>query len=160
MKKLAIIGSGELQTPLILTAKNMGYETYVFSRENNTIGEKVCTKFYDIDVLNIEKILEICQELKIDGITTIASDITTRAVIYVAQKMNLPGNTLETLEKATNKYKMRKSFEEVGLIVPKNYLIKDLEDIKTLSKKLTYPVIVKPVDRAGSARSNKSRKRA
>lgn len=151
MKKLAIIGSGELQTPLILKAKNMGYETYVFSKRNNTLGEKECINFYDVDVLNINKILEICKEIKIDGITTIASDITTKAVVYVSEKMQLIGNNFNTLEKSTNKYKMRSAFKIAGLITPQNFLIDELSDINTINSKLNYPVIVKPVDRAGSA---------
>ena len=151
MKKLAIIGSSELQTPLILEAKNMGYETYVFSKRNNTIGEKECTKFYDVDVLDFDAILEKCENLKIDGITSIASDITTKAVVFVCEKMNLVGNSFETLYKSTNKYEMRKSFKNAGLIVPNNFLVKDIEDINGLDTKLKYPVIVKPTDRAGSA---------
>lgn len=151
MKKLAIIGSGELQTPLILKAKNMGYETYVFSKKNNTVGETECTKFYDVDVLNVNKILETCKEIKIDGITTIASDITTKAVVYVSEKMQFIGNKFNSLEKSTDKYKMRSAFKLAGLITPKNFLINELTDIKTIGTKLNYPVIVKPVDRAGSA---------
>ena len=151
MKKLAIIGSGELQTPLIMKAKDMGYETYVFSKKNNTVGEKVCTKFYDIDVLDVEKILEKCREIKIDGITTIASDITTKAVVYVAEKMHLKGNTLRTLERATDKYKMRNAFKLAGLITPTNFLITKIEDVNDIIKKINYPIIAKPVDRAGSA---------
>lgn len=151
MKKIAIIGSGELQTPLIIKAKDLGYETYVFSKKNNSIGENICTNFFEIDVLNVEKILEICQEIGIDGITSIASDITTKAVIYVAEKMKLNGNTFGTFSKATNKYEMRKAFENAGLIIPRNYLIRNKEDIKLLYSLLSYPIIVKPVDRAGSA---------
>ena len=151
MKKIAIIGSGELQTPLILKAKNMGCETYVFSKRNNTLGEKECTSFYNIDVLNIEEILKICKELKIDGITSIASDITTKAVVHIAKKMNLVGNSLETLEKTTNKYKMRKAFREAGLITPNNFLISDVEQINDIISQLSYPCIIKPIDRAGSA---------
>ena len=31
MKKVAIIGASELQNPLIIKAKEMGYETHVFA---------------------------------------------------------------------------------------------------------------------------------
>ena len=52
--------------------KNMGFETYVFSKRNKTIGEKECTKVYDVDVLDVDEILEKCENLKIDGITSMS----------------------------------------------------------------------------------------
>lgn len=150
MKKLAIIGSGEFQEPLIMKAKNLGYETHVFSLRNNTRGELEADYFYGINVLEKEKILKKCQEIKIDGITTIASDITTGTVSYVAEKMNLIGNSIECFLKSTNKYNMRKAFKENGIEVPKFLLVTKDDNIFEEIKDFTYPVIVKPVDRAGS----------
>lgn len=150
MKKLAIIGSGEFQEPLILKAKQLGYETYVFSLKNNTKGEDEADFFYEIDVLSKDEILEICKRLKIDGITTIASDITTKTVVYVAEKLGLVSNSSKCLEKSTDKYKMRKAFQKNGLLVPKFYLMQKNENIFAGIKELNYPVIVKPTDRAGS----------
>ena len=153
MKKLAIIGSGEFQEPLILKSKQLGCETHVFSLKNKTKGEDEADFFYDIDVLNKDEILKICKNLKIDGITTIASDITTKTVVYVAEKLGLVSNSSQCLEKSTDKYKMRKAFQEKGLLVPKFYLIQKNENIKNILdeiKELNYPIIVKPTDRAGS----------
>lgn len=150
MKKLAIIGSGEFQEPLILKAKQLGYETHVFSLRNNTKGEKEADFFYDINILDKQKILEICQNVKIDGITTIASDITTGTVVYVSEKMGLIGNSNKCLEKSTNKYKMRETFEKSGLLVPKFRLLQKEDDILEKIKDLSYPIIIKPTDRAGS----------
>ena len=150
MKKIAIIGSGEFQEPLIFKAKQLGYETHVFSLRNNTKGEKEADFFYDINILNKQKILEICQNVKIDGITTIASDITTGTVVYVAEKMGLIGNSSKCLEKTTNKYKMREALKEGNLIVPQYQLLQKEDNILDKIKKFSYPIIVKPIDRAGS----------
>lgn len=40
MKKFAIIGASEFQNPLILKAKEMGFETHVFAWADDDIGEK------------------------------------------------------------------------------------------------------------------------
>lgn len=149
-KKIAIIGSGEFQEPLILKAKKLGYETHVFSLKNNTKGEEEADFFYDINILDKNKILDICKKVKIDGITTIASDITTGTVVYVASKMGLISNSNECLIKSTDKYKMRTAFQGSGLSVPNFCLINKKENNFDRIKKLSYPIIVKPIDRAGS----------
>ena len=64
MKKLVIIGASELQNPLILKAKSLGYETHVFAWECGDIGEKTADVFYPISIVEKEEILEKCREIK------------------------------------------------------------------------------------------------
>ena len=40
MKKVVIIGANDFQNPLILKAKELGYETHVFAWKDGSIGEK------------------------------------------------------------------------------------------------------------------------
>ena len=40
MKKIVIIGANSFQNPLILKAKEMGYETHVFAWKDGSIGER------------------------------------------------------------------------------------------------------------------------
>ena len=112
MKKIAIIGANDIQNPLIQKAKEFGYETHVFAWKDGSIGETTADYFYPISIIEKEKILEKCKEIKIDGITTIASDLATITVNYIADKLNLVGNSLICTNKSTNKYEMRKAFVE------------------------------------------------
>ena len=45
MKKIIIIGAGEFQNPLILQAKDMGFETHVFAWKSGDIGEHTADFF-------------------------------------------------------------------------------------------------------------------
>ena len=148
MKKLAIIGATYLQNPLILEAKKMGLETHVFAWAAGDIGETTADFFYPISIVEKEEILKKCQEIGIDGICSIASDLAMVAVNYVADKMGLSGNSLTCTLKSTNKFAMRNALSEKGVPCPKYILADDsvkLEDID-----LEYPIIVKPTDRSGS----------
>ena len=58
-----------------------------------------------------EKILEKCKEIKPDAITSVASDLATLTVNYLAEKLGLAGNSLECTKISTNKYEMRKAFQ-------------------------------------------------
>ena len=148
MKKLAIIGASYLQAPLIETAKSMGLETHVFAWAANDVGEKIADHFYPISIVEKEEILNKCQEIGIDGICSIASDLAIITVNYVAQKMGLPSNDMKATLVSTNKHEMRKCFENNGDPSPKSKIVSSIEDIDV--NEWTLPLIVKPLDRSGS----------
>ncbi len=148
MDKLAIIGASYLQLPLIRKAKEMGFETHVFAWAANDVGEKEADFFYPISVAEKDKILAKCEELGICGICSIASDVATITVNYVACKLGLVGNSLEVTEKSTNKHLMRNAFEKNGAPSPKSILVDGKTNLENLI--LEYPIIVKPTDRSGS----------
>ena len=147
-RNIAIIGASFLQLPLIERAKEMGYTTHVFAWSAGDIGEKAADYFYPISIIDKEEILDKCREIGIDGICSIASDLAAVTVNYVANKLGLTGNSIESTEKSTNKHLMRIAFEENGDPSPKSFLIDEKTDIDTLG--ITFPAIVKPTDRSGS----------
>ena len=149
MKKIAIIGANDFQNPLILKAKELGYETHVFAWKDGSIGEKTADYFYPISIIEKEQILDKCKEIGIDGITTIASDLATVTVNYVAKEMNLAGNTIECNKKSTNKYEMRKAFKDNGVPTLKFRKVTSTDQIDSLID-MKLPLIVKPTDRSGS----------
>ena len=54
--KIIIIGANDFQNPLILKAKELGYETHVFAWKDGSIGEKTADFFYPISIIEKEKI--------------------------------------------------------------------------------------------------------
>lgn len=148
MKNLAIIGASYLQLPLIEKAKEMGYKTHVFAWAANDVGEKAADYFYPISIVEKELIEEQCRKIGICGICSIASDLAAITVNYVACKLGLVGNSMESTQKSTNKHLMRKTFDKFGDPSPQSILVDANTDLASI--KLSYPLIVKPTDRSGS----------
>lgn len=148
MKKFVIIGANSFQNPLILKAKSLGYETHVFAWKDGSIGEKTADFFYPISIIEKEKILELCKEIKPCGIATIASDLATITVNYVAKNLNLPCNSEDCTLLSTNKYEMRKALSQANIATP-DFMTTDKSNISSINT-MSYPVIVKPTDRSGS----------
>ncbi|WP_343248575.1 ATP-grasp domain-containing protein [Diplocloster hominis] len=148
MKRLAIIGASYLQVPLIIKAKELEVETHVFAWGKNEPGEKCADFFYPISIIDKETILRECKKIGISGICSIASDLASITVNYVACAMGLVGNSIECTMMSTNKYMMRQAFEKNGDPSPKSYLVSDGICLK--NKSLKFPIIVKPTDRSGS----------
>lgn len=148
MVKVVIIGANDFQTQLILKAKELGYETHVFAWEEGAVGKKYANFFYPISIVEKEKILEKCLEIKIDAICSIASDLAVITVNYIAEKMKLTSNSLKCSEISTNKYKMRNAFLKNGDPIPKYLSISHKDEINVSD--FHFPIIVKPSDRSGS----------
>lgn len=147
-KKIAVIGASYLQLPLVRKAQQMGLEVHCFAWADGAVCKDVADYFYPIDVKKKEQILEVCQRVGINGITTIAADLPVPTINYVASRMGLISNPDKYSETTTNKYKMRRCFMENGVPSPKFSLVK--EDGNFDIKGFEFPLIVKPTDRSGS----------
>lgn len=146
---LAIIGASYLQKPLVLKAREMGFETHVFAWEHGAVCKDLADTFYPISITEVDEICEICQRIQPKGIASIGSDLATVAVNRVAEKLGLIGNSLECTEVSTNKYLMRERLKTGGVPCPGYWLAgKNGSDLEVNPK--DFPLIVKPVDRSGS----------
>lgn len=147
-EKIVIIGANSFQNPLIVKAKEMGYETHVFAWKTGDIGEKTADYFYPISITEKEKILEECKKIKPKAVVSIASDLAVLTVNYVSNELGLVSNDPKNSMIQTNKYEMRKAFEKAGVKVPKFKNIESNEEVDLSGFKM--PIIIKPTDRSGS----------
>ena len=136
-RTLAIIGASYLQLPLVERAKQMGLRTICFAWTEGAVCKDLCDVFYPVSITQKDEILRLCREEQIDGVCTIASDVAAPTVAYVAEQMELPGNSYEAACRAHDKQLMRDALVAAGVDCPK-------------TDGATMPVIVKPTDRSGS----------
>lgn len=149
MKKIVIIGASYLQQPLIDKVHELGFEAHVFAWQCGDVGEKTADRFYPISIVEKEKILEVCREIKPDAVCTISTDLGAVTANFVANALGLPANPPESMIPASNKYAMRRALREAGISVPAFVRIRQGESASA-AEGLEYPVIVKPTDRSGS----------
>lgn len=148
MKKLAVIGASYLQLPLVRKAKETGLEVHCFAWEEGAVCKGIADYFYPVSVIKHEQILKICQEVKIDGICTIASDVASPTVAYIAEKMGLTANPYDSAVCANNKFLMRNALLAGGIPCPQYEMVKSVGEAKGIN--WNFPLIVKPSDRSGS----------
>jgi len=147
--KLAVIGASYLQLPIVRKAKQMGIEVHCFAWADGAVCKEEADYFYPIDVKDKERILEVCQRVGIDGITTIAADLPVPTINYVASRMGLISNPDKYSLTTTNKYLMRQCFMQNGVPSPKFTLVTSDGDYDNI-RGFEFPLIVKPTDRSGS----------
>lgn len=150
-RRLAILGASYLQIPLVNKAKKMGIETHVFAWEDGAVACNISDHFYPVSILEKGKILSLCKSIMPDGIISIGSDIAMPTVNYVAQELDLTGNSLSCSLVTTNKFEMRQQLTNNKIPCPR-YISFGADKVfqEDLVSELDYPLIVKPVDRSGS----------
>lgn len=150
MKKIAILGAGIYQVPLIKKAKDMGLYTIVFSIEGNYPGFKYADKVYYVNTTDEDEIIKIAREENIDGICTTGTDVCVPTIGKVCDTLGLRGVSYEAAVCAANKSDMKSKFIEGGVKTAKYAIAKNLEEAKKIIADMELPIMVKAVDSSGS----------
>lgn len=124
----------------------MGLETHVFAWKEGAECKSLADFYYPISILEKEKILEICLEIRVNGVSSIASDLAVPTVSFIANIMGFtPYNSYVDAEKTTDKYAMRLQIARKGVNSPK--FLQTGPECDLNSTELDFSLIVKPVDR-------------
>lgn len=147
MKKLLILGAGQMQVPVIQRAKEFGVETYVVDMSAGAPGLKYADHYEVIDTNDKEHVLEYARKCNIDGLLT-TSDYPVNVVAFVSNELNLAGKlSPEVAALCTNKFKEREFLHSHGFKCPKYRLVSTLKEAKQTDY---FPCMVKPVDSSAS----------
>lgn len=151
MKKLMILGGSRYVLPVIRAAHALGI--YVISCDYlpDNIAHRYSDDYVNVSIIDKDAVLHAAQKRKIDGIMSFACDPGVVTAAYVAEKMGLPScGPYESVCILQNKGRFRKFMAENGFNVPTARCYTDIsESVKDLDT-FHWPVIVKPVDSAGS----------
>jgi len=147
-KKILFLGGAFSQVPAITYAKNNGMHVITLDYLPDNPGHKISDEYFNVSTVDKDQVLEICQRLKIDAISSYASDPSALTAAYVSSKMSLVGNVYESVETLSDKGKFRQFLKQNKFNSPWYFTAKAIEEV---SEK--YPggsAIVKPVDSSGS----------
>lgn len=147
--RLVILGTNEYQNPLILRAKELGYETHVFGWKTGAIGESTADVYHDVNIMDYKTLWNKVQKVNPCGVASIASELAMHPMNFLLRKMGIPCNSIETERIATNKYLMRCVMRDNGIDGPLFTLVEEGFD-KSCVKEFEYPLIIKPVDLSSS----------
>ena len=150
MKKLLILGGDHFTIPVVKAAKEQGYYVITCDYLPDNVAHKVSDEYINFSTTDKDGILEWAKNNSIDGIVTFTdSGVVTTA--YVQHYLGLPQiGPLESVEILQNKARFRQFLAEHGFNVPKARGYKKYDDALKDTGSFNWPVIVKPVDSAGS----------
>ena len=134
-KKILILGVGDAQLNLIKVAIEFGYYIVVCDLRDDREGSKLADKFYKVDYMDREAILEIARREKVDGVIS-NSEPAMLNVAYLSEQLGLPGNSMESIEVLLSKHKFRDLQRKAGVYAPGHYVVETLEELFRKAKGL------------------------
>ena len=146
-----LLGGLRYLLPVIDAAHNLGCHVITCDYLPDNIAHKYSDEYHNVSILDKEAVLSLAMELKIDGIMSFAVDPGVVTAAYVADRMGLPqAGPYESVCILQNKELFRSFLESNGFNVPKSRGFSTYEEAYADRDYFTWPVIVKPVDSAGS----------
>lgn len=149
MKIILIIGAGRSQIPAIISAKKMGLTTVAVDGNQKAPGLSMADYYEICDTYDGYAAMKIAEKYAVNGVVTIATDSGVMAAAMVTQYLGLPGVSVETARIATDKSLQRKIFAERSVPSVDFGVTSTADDIHDIAERIQFPLIVKPVDRAG-----------
>ena len=150
-KKLMLLGGIRYLLPAIEVAHKYGHKVITVDYLPDNIAHKYSDEYYNVSILDKEAVLKLARELKIDGILSYAVDPGVVTAAYVAEQMGLPFScSYKSACILQDKALFRQYLRDNGFNVPNAKGYDKAEDALKDVDYYNWPVIVKPVDSAGS----------
>ena len=145
-KKLMILGGNPETRVLVEIANSMGIYTIVVDPNPNAPAKTIANERYEYDGFDIEKIVLLANNKKVDGVLVGVADILVAPYQAICEKLGLPCYASREIVKAfCSKDGFKMACETYGIKDIPGYYINDVSMLDKLSK-LDFPLMVKPVD--------------
>lgn len=148
-KKLLILGGNPETTPLVEIANGMGVKTIVTSGRSTDPAKKAAWKAYDVDGMDVEGLIALAKDEKVDGVLVGVADILVPSYCRVCGALDLPCYATQNIVDVFSfKDKFKATCEKYGVHgIPEYKLDAGLK--RGDLDKVEYPVMIKPVDNGG-----------
>jgi biotin carboxylase len=149
MKKLIILGGNPETAIVVDIAISMGIYTIVIDPNPNAPAKKNASETYDIDGFEVDKIVQLAKELKVDAVLVGVADILVKPYGEICEKLNMPTYAnKEAIEAFCSKDGFKKYCEKFHIQdIPGTYL--DTNSSIEKPEDIEYPLMIKPVDNGG-----------
>jgi len=149
-KKILFLGGSPYQTPPIKYARQQGHYIITCDYLPDNPGHKLADEYHNVSTIDKDAVLELATRLKIDAVVAYGSDPAAPTCAYVAEKLNLPGNPVKSVDILTRKDLFREFLSKHNFNVPWHSSFSSYEEAESYFKTISGPAMLKPVDGSGS----------
>ena len=146
-----LLGGIRYLLPAIEAAHRHGCHVITVDYLPDNIAHRYSDEYHNVSIMDKEAVLQLAKELQIDGILSYAVDPGVVTAAFVAEQMGLPFTcSYEAACVLQDKARFRQFLIENGFNAPHAKGYTKTEDAIKDVHCFSWPVIVKPVDSAGS----------
>lgn len=141
MKKIGIIGGGQLGKMMILDAKRLDYQFVILDPTPDCPANSIADSHIVAGFDDVEAIKRLAS--RVDVVTYEFEHISVKALEEVEKSGCPVYPSSKTLAYIQNKYVQKKRLKECGIAVPEFIAVEDYGDLKRAAQTFEYPLILK-----------------
>lgn len=122
-KTLLVLAASLYQLETIKTAKRLGYRVITTDNVPSNPGHDLADKSYHIDTTDLEGVLAIALDERIDGIISPCTDVSVPTAAYISEKMSLVGPPYESAKILCDKAAFRAFLADNCLASPTSHRV-------------------------------------
>jgi len=145
MKKILLLGSGELGKELVISLKRLGHYVIACDSYSKAPAMQVADQSCVFDMLNADILKDIIYTHKPDYIVPEVEAIRTEVLLEAEQDGFTVVPSAKAVNLTMNRDRIRDSAAELGLRTAQFAYAETLEELQTQASNIGYPVVVKPV---------------
>lgn len=147
MKKILFLDANDTLKDSIFYAKQCGYKIITCDNIPTHICHQLADVSYNISTYDIDSLKKIVENESIDGIVYFASAHGLYGASRLIEMYDLPGIPFSTENLFSNKKTFREFLHDNKFDCPFYQTVSSIDEVDI--SKITYPVIVKPIDSSG-----------
>ena len=145
MKKILLLGSGELGKEFTISAKRLGCEVIACDKYANAPAMQVADSSVVFDMLDAKKLANLVDEIKPDFIVPEIEAIRTEELFNIENKGITVVPSARAVNLTMNRDAIRDRAIELGIKTAKYKYAHSLDELEQAIKTIGFPCIVKPV---------------
>ena len=145
MKKIMLLGSGELGKEVIISAQRLGCEVIAVDRYENAPGMQVADKYEVINMLDHDELLNCIKKHNPDLIVPEIEAIRTEALLEIEKDGKTVIPTARAANLTMNRDRIRDLAKSIGLPTAKFQYAENINDFTKAVEEIGIPCVVKPV---------------
>ena len=145
MKKILLLGSGELGKELVISLKRLGHYVIACDSYSKAPAMQVADQSCVFDMLDAKILKDIIYTHKPDYIVPEVEAIRTEVLLEAEQDGFTVVPSARAVNLTMNRDRIRDRAAELGLRTAKFAYAETLEELQTQASNIGYPVVVKPV---------------
>ena len=145
MKKILLLGSGELGKELTISLQRFGHHVIACDKYRGAPAMQVADQSCVFDMLDEKILKDIIYTHKPDYIVPEVEAIRTEALIEAEAEGYTVVPSARAVNLTMNRDRIRDRAAELGLTTAKFQYAESLEELKSAAKTIGFPVVIKPV---------------
>lgn len=148
-RRVMVLGVRPNQEAIYRAAKTLDLEVIGVDPEPDPTTARLVDRIEIADLADLRTLLGIAEQWRPDGVCTFAADYPVRATAQLCEALDLPGLSVASAERSTDKAQMRSILQSSGIPVPHAIESRSAADAARSRSEFRGDIIVKPVDSSG-----------